>query len=60
MIAKPIYLDYMSTTPIDPEVIAAMMHYMGPDARFANPASVQHVPGRDLGTGSGAGGFVLL
>ena len=47
MIAKPIYLDYMSTTPIDPEVIAAMMHYMGPDARFANPASVQHVPGQE-------------
>jgi len=47
MNAKPIYLDYMSTTPTDPHVIAAMLQYLGPDAHFANPASVQHVPGQE-------------
>lgn len=47
MSIKPIYLDYMSTTPVDPVVIAAMMQYLGPDTHFANPASIQHVPGQE-------------
>jgi len=38
----PIYLDYMATTPIDPIVVKAMLHYMGPDGEFGNPASVTH------------------
>lgn len=43
--AKPIYLDYMATTPIDPRVIERMLEYMGPDAHFGNPASTVHVYG---------------
>lgn len=43
--SKPIYLDYMATTPIDPRVIERMLAYMGPDAHFGNPASTTHVYG---------------
>lgn len=43
---KPIYLDYMATTPIDPLVIEAMLLYMGPDAIFGNPASITHQYGK--------------
>ena len=42
-----IYLDYMSTTPIDPRVLDEMIKYMGPETQFANPASIQHGPGRE-------------
>lgn len=42
----PIYLDYMSTTPVDPRVVAKMMHYLGPDSNFGNPASVTHIYGK--------------
>lgn len=45
--ARPIYLDYMATTPIDPRVIERMLQYMGPDAHFGNPASTTHVYGLD-------------
>jgi cysteine desulfurase len=34
---KPIYLDYNATTPIDPEVAAAMLPYIR--ERFGNPSS---------------------
>ncbi len=34
---KPIYLDYNATTPIDPEVAAAMLPYMR--EHFGNPSS---------------------
>lgn len=34
---KPIYLDYNATTPIDPEVAAAMRPYL--EERFGNPSS---------------------
>jgi cysteine desulfurase len=34
---KPIYLDYNATTPMDPEVIAAMQPYLS--ERFGNPSS---------------------
>jgi cysteine desulfurase len=34
---KPIYLDYNATTPLDPEVIAAMQPYLSD--RFGNPSS---------------------
>ena len=43
--SKPIYLDYMATTPIDSRVIARMLEFMGPDAHFGNPASTTHVYG---------------
>ncbi|MBA2648527.1 MAG: IscS subfamily cysteine desulfurase [Legionella sp.] len=42
---KPMYFDYMATTPIDPEVIDEMLKYMGPDAHFGNPASNTHAYG---------------
>ncbi|MDP3705768.1 MAG: IscS subfamily cysteine desulfurase [Legionellaceae bacterium] len=42
MTKRPIYLDYMATTPIDPRVIPFMLNYMGPDGDFGNPASTQH------------------
>ncbi len=42
---KPIYLDYMATTPIDPRVIERMLAFMGPEAHFGNPASTTHVYG---------------
>jgi len=50
MSIKPIYLDYMSTTPVDPEVVSQMLPYLGPDGIFANPASVQHLPGQAAAT----------
>ncbi|NOR42915.1 MAG: IscS subfamily cysteine desulfurase, partial [Gammaproteobacteria bacterium] len=40
--AKPIYLDYSATTPIDERVVAEMIKYMGPDSSFGNPASRSH------------------
>lgn len=46
MTNRPIYLDYMATTPIDPRVIPHMLAYMGPDADFGNPASAQHSYGQ--------------
>ena len=42
---KPIYLDYMATTPIDPRVIEQMLEFMGPEAHFGNPASTTHAYG---------------
>ncbi|MDF1757913.1 MAG: IscS subfamily cysteine desulfurase [Legionellaceae bacterium] len=42
MTNKPIYLDYMATTPIDPRVIEKMLEFMGPNSNFGNPASFQH------------------
>jgi cysteine desulfurase len=43
---KPIYLDYMATTPIDPQVIEQMLAYMGPSANFGNPSSRTHIYGQ--------------
>lgn len=43
---KPIYLDYMATTPVDPRVIAKMLLYLGPDGDFGNPASQTHIYGQ--------------
>ena len=44
---KPIYFDYMATTPVDPRVIQHMTRYLGPDAYFGNPASTTHVYGQE-------------
>ena len=37
MTDRPIYLDYNATTPLDPEVTAAMLPYLS--SRFGNPSS---------------------
>lgn len=37
-----VYMDYASTTPVDPRVIESMMACMGPDSDFGNPASRSH------------------
>ncbi len=34
-----IYLDYASTTPVDPTVASKMMEFLTPDGQFGNPAS---------------------
>lgn len=39
---KPVYLDYASTTPVDPRVVKAMTRYLGLDGVFGNPASRSH------------------
>ena len=47
MTKRPIYFDYMATTPIDPHVIEQMLKYLGPEGHFANPASKIHVYGQE-------------
>lgn len=39
---KPVYLDYASTTPVDPMVVRVMTRYLGQDGVFGNPASRSH------------------
>lgn len=39
---RPIYLDYASTTPVDPQVAKKMSEYMTFDGMFGNPASRSH------------------
>lgn len=46
MSTRPIYLDYMATTPVDPRVIEQMVRYLGPNGDFGNPASVHHAYGQ--------------
>lgn len=46
MSRKPIYFDYMATTPVDPRVIKTMVAYLGPDGDFGNPSSKTHVYGQ--------------
>lgn len=41
----PIYLDYASTTPVDPTVADEMMEFLTPSGQFGNPASRSHVFG---------------
>ena len=37
-----IYLDYASTTPVDPRVASKMMEFRTPEGEFGNPASRSH------------------
>ena len=41
----PIYLDYLSTTPVDPRVVAAMTACMSTEGVYGNAASRSHVVG---------------
>ena len=41
----PIYLDYASTTPVDPIVADKMIQFLTPTGQFGNPASRSHVFG---------------
>lgn len=47
---KPIYLDYMAATPLDPLVWAAMQPYYAEPHWCANPASTQHYLGQAAAT----------
>jgi len=42
VINVPIYLDYLSTTPVDPRVVEAMTQCLSMDGVFGNPASRSH------------------
>jgi len=42
MTNSTIYLDYASTTPIDPMVAKKMINFMTPEGEFGNPASRSH------------------
>jgi cysteine desulfurase len=46
LIKKPIYFDYMATTPVDPRVVEHMIRYLGPDGDFGNPSSITHEYGK--------------
>ncbi len=43
---RPIYFDYMATTPVDARVIECMLPYLGVEGDFGNPASTTHVYGQ--------------
>ncbi len=42
---KPLYFDYMATTPLDPHVLEVMLYYMGLEGHFGN-ASSKHAYGK--------------
>jgi cysteine desulfurase len=42
---KPIYFDYLATTPVDPRVVEKMVRCLSMDGNFGNPASRSHLFG---------------
>jgi cysteine desulfurase len=42
---KPIYFDYLATTPCDPRVVEKMVHCLSMEGNFGNPASRSHFYG---------------
>jgi cysteine desulfurase len=42
---KPIYFDYLATTPCDPRVVEKMVHCLSIEGNFGNPASRSHLYG---------------
>tara|TARA_R110002110_G_scaffold406421_1_gene626516 strand:- start:359420 stop:360568 length:1149 start_codon:yes stop_codon:yes gene_type:complete len=42
---KPIYLDYLATTPVDPRVAEQMIDCLSLEGNFGNPASRSHIYG---------------
>jgi cysteine desulfurase len=46
MAKRPIYFDYMATTPVDPRVVERMIRYLGPEGDFGNPSSITHEYGK--------------
>jgi cysteine desulfurase len=42
---KPIYFDYLATTPVDPRVVDKMVHCLSIEGNFGNPASRSHLYG---------------
>lgn len=43
--SKPIYLDYLATTPVDLRVVEKMVGCLSIDGNFGNPASRSHIYG---------------
>ena len=43
--SRPIYLDYLATTPVDPRVVDKMVQCLSIDGNFGNPASRSHIYG---------------
>ncbi len=41
-VSRPVYLDYASTTPVDPRVAAAMAQCLTAEGEFGNPGSASH------------------
>lgn len=42
---RSLYFDYAATTPVDTDVVDAMMGYLSNDGAFGNPASTAHIYG---------------
>ena len=42
---KPIYFDYLATTPVDPRVVEKMSQCLSLEGNFGNPASRSHIYG---------------
>ena len=40
---KPVYLDYLATTPVDPRVVEKMTECLSIEGNFGNPASRSHL-----------------